>query len=366
MRSTSPARQRQVRRSALAALTIAALAATAACSSTTGTGGASGSSSSASIAAASGTDPIPGRPVPVQNADGKEYKIALVDFPSQVAEVFKASEAGAARAKEVLEGFGVTVDYLPVTDVSADGVNQVVRTAITEGYDAIGVTLLGPANCAPMKEAVDQGIKVAAMMSSADCVEGTGALFYHGEDSPTAWQEVAKALVEEIGDKTCTVGIVTGFFSAPQHEARRQGFIDGLEGSSITPVSKGVEAGVDTAKYQAAARDYVTANDDLCAIVATTGENGAMASTLTDEQAKTIKVISSDLTSGTRQQIESGKQFAAIEQDPFGSTYDTAIWLYNALVTGKGPDGGFDQPVTDLVVTKANLDEALRKQSQGY
>lgn len=363
MRSWTRVQPRRLGRAAASVLIIAALAApTAACSSS----GTTGDSQTPDIAAASGADPVPGRPEPVKNPDGTAYKIALVDFPSQVAEVFKASEAGAARAKEVLAPYGVQVDYLPVTDVSADGVNQVVRTAITEGYDAIGVTLLGPANCAPMKEAVDQGIKVAAMMSSADCVQDTGALFYHGEDSATAWQEVAKALVAEIGDRTCTVGILTGFFSAPQHEARRQGFIDGLAGSSITPVSKGVEAGVDTAKYQAAARDYVTANDDLCAIVATTGENGAMASTLTDEQAASIKVISSDLTSGTRKQIEDGKQFAAIEQDPFGSTYDTAVWLYNALVTGEGPEGGFEQPVTDLIVTKANLDEALRAQSQGY
>ncbi|MFC8849166.1 MULTISPECIES: sugar ABC transporter substrate-binding protein [unclassified Micromonospora] len=345
------------------ALATMSLVAVTGCGSS---GGSGTTDSSDDVAAATGTTPVPGRPTPVDNPDKKKVRIALVDFPAQVAEVFKASEAGASRAKEVLAGLGAEVDYLPVTTISADGVNQVVRTAINEGYDAIGVTLLGPANCEPMREAVAKGIKVAAMMSSADCVEGTGALFYHGEDSHAAWMEIAKSLVAAVGDKTCKVGIVTGFFSAPQHEARRQGFIDGLAGSGITPVSKGVEAGVDQAKYQAAARDYVTANDDLCALVATTGENGAMASTLSAEQAAKIKVITSDLTSGTRKQIEAGKQYAAIEQDPFGSTYDTSIWLYNAVIGGQGPDGGFNQPVKDLIVTKDNLTDALRKQSQGY
>lgn len=333
--------------------------------SAAGCSASSAPSASSSIAAATGTEPVKGRPVPVKNDAKKPVKIAIVDFPSQVAEVFKASEAGASRAGQVLAGYNATVDYLPVTTVSADGVNQVVRTAMTEGYDAIAVTLLGAANCAPMKEAVAKGIKVAAIMSSADCVEGTGALFYHGEDSLPAWTAIGQEMAKVTGTEPCTAGVVTGFFSAPQHEARREGLLAGINGSHLTAVGKGVEAGVDTAKYQAAARDYVTANPDLCAILITTGDNGAAASTLTAEQAAKIKVISSDLTSGTRKQIESGKQYAAVEQDPFGSTYDSSIWLYNAVITGKGPDGGFNQPVKNLLVTKENLQEALRMQTEG-
>lgn len=322
-------------------------------------------STGSSISAANGTDPVAGRPVPVKNTANKPVKIAVVDFPSQVAEVFKASEAGASRAGQVLKAYNVTVDYLPVTTVSADGVNQVVRTAMTEGYDAIAVTLLGAANCAPMKEAVDKGIKVAAIMSSADCVQGTGALFYHGEDSVQAWTAIGKQMAQATGTEPCTAGVITGFFSAPQHEARRQGLLAGIAGSHVTAVGKGVEAGVDPAKYAAAARDYVTANPDLCAVLITTGDNGGAAATLTVEQAAKIKVISSDLTSGTRKQIEAGKQYAAVEQDPFGSTYDSSIWLYNAVVTGNGPEGGFNQPVKNLVVTKDNLQEALRMQTEG-
>jgi ribose transport system substrate-binding protein len=320
---------------------------------------------SSGISAASGTSPVAGRPTPVANPQNKPVKIAIVDFPSQVAEVFKASEAGASRASQVLAAYNVKVDYLPVTTISADGVNQVVRTAMNDGYDAIAVTLLGAANCAPMKEAVAKGIKVAAIMSSADCVEGTGALFYHGEDSLSAWTAIGKQMAEATGTQSCTAGVVTGFFSAPQHEARREGLLAGIAGTHLTAVGKGVEAGVDPAKYQAAARDYVTANPDLCAILITTGDNGAAASTLTTEQAAKIKVISSDLTSGTRKQIESGKQYAAVEQDPFGSTYDSSIWLYNAVITGNGPEGGFNQPVKNLIVTKENLQEALRMQTEG-
>lgn len=339
-----------------------------ACALLIGSAGCSATGSStagSSISAATGSEPVAGRPTPVENTTKKPIRIAVVDFPSQVAEVFKASEAGASRAGQVLAAYNATVDYLPVTTVSADGVNQVVRTAMTEGYDAIAVTLLGAANCAPMKEAVDKGIKVAAIMSSADCVQSTGALFYHGEDSLPAWTAIGKQMAEVTGTAPCTAGLITGFFSAPQHEARREGLLAGIAGTHLTAVGKGVEAGVDTAKYQAAARDYVTANPDLCAILITTGDNGAAASTLTTEQAAKIKVISSDLTSGTRKQIEAGKQYAAVEQDPFGSTYDSSIWLYNAVVTGKGPEGGFNQPVKNMVVTKDNLQEALRIQTEG-
>jgi hypothetical protein len=35
------------------------------------------------------------------------------------------------------------------------------------------------------------------------------------------------------------------------------------------------------------------------------------------------------------------------------------------VITGNGPEGGFNQPVKNLIVTKANLEEALRMQTEG-
>ncbi|ADB49692.1 sugar ABC transporter substrate-binding protein [Conexibacter woesei] len=345
------------------ALLISAALAFAACGSSDSSS--KSGSKDTGIAAAEGTQPVAGRPMPVDNPDKQPVRIAIISAPPQIAEFFKAVTAGALRADDVLTAHGGSVDYVNVTDFTVGGINSAVRTAISQGYDAIAVSMLSSGNCAPLKEATAKGIKVASLAGNAECAESSGALFFHGEDSLKAWAGVGKTMVDATGGQECKVGIITGSFSVEAHEQRRNGFIDGLEGSNVSPVSKGVEGGVDPAKTQAATRDYVSANPDLCGIAVLVNDNGAAAAALTPEQAKKIKVISADLTTGIEKQIGNGKQYASFTQDPFGESYDTAIWLYNAVITGKGPEGGFFQPVEGVLVTKDNLEAAVEAQSNG-
>lgn len=323
-------------------------------------------SADSGFSAAGGATPVAGRPTPVENTDDKPIKIAIVAIAPEFAEFFKAYEAGIARANEVLKSSNATVEYIPVTTISADAFNNTLRSTITQGYDAIATQVLSSANCAPLEEAVAKGIPVAVINSTASCVESTGALFFHGEDARTAWgDQMATALLDAVGDQECTVGILTAGFAIEAMEERRMGVLDGLEGTNITPVDKGVDVGVDPGKTQAAARDYVSANEDLCGLVVLFGDNGAAAAALTDEQVKRVKVVSGDLTEGSVQQLKAGKQAAAFTQDPFGQTYDTALWLYNAVVTGDGPEGGFFQPSKGVIVTADNVDDAVEAQSKG-
>lgn len=316
--------------------------------------------------AASGSTALANRPKPVPNQDKKQVKIAVVAGAPEVAEFFKAYAAGIQRANSVLKPLHAKVDYIRITSITPEAFNSSLRTAITQGYDAIATQILGSANCAALKEAVDKGIKVAVINSTAACAETSGVTFFHGENAFDAWRDnVAKALINATGGKTCKVGIITAGFAIEAMEQRRKGVIAGLEGSNLTPVDKGVDVGVDPAKTQAATRDYVTANPDLCGIVVLFGDNGAAAASLSSEQAKNVKVVSGDLTKGTVQQIKDGKLAAAFTQDPFGQTYDTSIWLYNTVITGKGPAGGYAQPSKGLIVTADNVDKALKDQSGG-
>jgi ribose transport system substrate-binding protein len=326
----------------------------------------SNSNANTGFEAASGSGAISGRPTPVDNPENKKVKIAVVAFAPALAEFFKAYEAGVQRANSVLGARSTTVDYIQVTTIGPDALNTAIRSAMTQKYDAIATQVMTSANCAPIKEAVAKGIVVAAINSTAKCVQSTGALFFHGEDAFSTWRDaVAKAMIKATGDKECKVGILTAGFAVESQEQRRTGFIAGLQGSKLTPVDKGVEVQVDPAKTQAATRDYVTANPDLCGIVVLFGDNGAAAAALTPEQAKKVSVVSSDLTEGSVQQIKAGKLAAAYTQDPFGQTYDTAVWLYNAVITGKGPTGGYFQPSKGQIVTGENLDAAVKAQSQG-
>ena len=315
-------------------------------------------------------DPIPGRTIPVENTTGRTIKIGLISFPESN-EFFSGVKVGSDGARDVLAGYNAVVDYLTVNEFTQDAVNAAGRAALLQGYDAIAFLPLDNGACPLIKDAVEANVKVAVFITTADCAEESGALFFHGEDLPLAWGKIAvPALVEMINadplwaGKECKAGIITGAFAIPTHETMRLAILEGLKGTNVVPVSEGVEAENDLSKVGPAARAYLTGNpDDLCAIIVNIGDAGAAAAALTDEQAKRIYVLSADFTVGGVEQMRNGKQDLLLGQDPFGEAYDTAILLYNAVVTGEDP--GFYQPVKNSLMTVDNIDELMKAQAEG-
>lgn len=348
-----------------------AAASTAASSSTsTSTSPSQATSSSPASSAPSGTAPIAGRVAPVANDTGKKFKIALIGFPKSN-EFFAPVAHGSEVANDVLKAYGTTVDYITVNDFTQDAENAAAKTALLQGYNAIALLPLDNGACPVLKDATAKGVKSATYITSADCAQKSGALFFHGEDLFNAWKTLAvPALVSAVNadpywkGKTCKAGVITGAFSVPAHELMRTGILAGLKGTNISPVSSGVEIAQDLSKVGPAVRAYITGDPkDLCAIVVDIGDAGAAAAALTADEAKHIKVMSADLTVGGVKQMRAGKQAILIGQDPFGESYDTAMLLYNALASGKDP--GFYQPVKDSVMTPANIDALLAAQDSG-
>jgi ribose transport system substrate-binding protein len=317
-----------------------------------------------------GMAPIPGREQPVENSTGKHIKIGLISFPESN-EFFSTVKPGSDAANAVLANYDAQVDYITVNDFTQDAVNAAGQAALLEGYDALAFLPLDPGACPFIKDAVAQGVKVAVFITTADCAEESGALFFHGEDLEHAWGTIAdQALIAAVNadpqwaGKPCKVGVITGAFSVPTHETMRKAILAGLAGSDLSPVSDGVEIAQDLSKVGPATQAYITGNpDDLCAIVVDIGDAGAAAASLSDEQAQHIKVMSADFTVGGVEQLRKGKQTILIGQDPFGEAYGTAILLYNAVVNGKGP--GFYQPVVNSVMTPDNIDELMAAQAAG-
>lgn len=315
-------------------------------------------------------DPIPGRTQPVENTIGKTIKIGLISFPESN-EFFSSVKVGSDAAADVLKKFNAEVDYITVNDFTQDAVNAAGRATLLQGYDAIAFLPLDNGACPLIKDAVKANVKVAAFITTADCAKDSGALFFHGEDLDTAWGPVAVgAAVKAVNadpmwaGKQCKAGIITGAFSVPTHETMRKAILAGLKGTNISPVSDGVEIEQDLSKVGPAVKAYITGDpDDLCAIFVDIGDAGAAAAALTDEQAKHIKVISADFTQGGVEQMRKGKQAILIGQDPFGEAYDTAILLYNAVVTGRNPD--FHQPVKNSIMTPDNIDALMKAQADG-
>lgn len=322
------------------------------------------------VVSAADRGPIVGRTQPVENTTGRTIKIGLISFPESN-EFFSSVKVGSDGARNVLAGYNAVVDYLTVNDFTQDAVNAAGRAALLQGYDAIAFLPLDNGACPLIKDAVKANVKVAVFITTADCAQESGALFFHGEDLADAWGKIATpALVDMINKdpqwagKECKAGVITGAFAVPTHETMRLAILDGLKGTNVSPVSDGVEAENDLSKVGPAARAYLTGNpDDLCAIIVNIGDAGAAAAALTDEQAKKVYVLSADFTLGGVEQMKKGKQDLLLGQDPFGEAYDTAILLYNAVVTGKDP--GFHQPVKNSVMTPDNIDALMQAQAEG-
>jgi ribose transport system substrate-binding protein len=339
----------------------------AACGSSSSQG--SGTTASGQTTAAA-VKPVVARVQPAHNATHKKVKIALISFPASN-EFFAPVKLGADKANAVLRSDGASVDYITVNDFTQDAVNAATRAALLQGYDAVGIVALDAGVCPVIKGAVAKHIKVATFIVTAPCVQNAGALFFHGEDLYNAWKNISVPALKKAIDadpqwkgKNCKVGVITGAFSVPSHEEMRKGILDGLKQSGLTPVSSGVEIQQDLSKVGPAVRAYEASNpNDLCGVAIDIGDAGAGAAALSGTQAKRIKVLSADLTVGGVKQMRAGKQAVLIGQDPFGESYDTAIMLYNAVVTGKDP--GFYQPVKDSVMTQDNIDQLLKDQNDG-
>ena len=55
------------------------------------------------------------------------------------------------------------------------------------------------------------------------------------------------------------------------------------------------------------------------------------------------------------EQIKAGNMYAAIGQDPYGQSYDTIVWLYNALVDQQKPSPDYFIPTAAVVGTQDNI-----------
>ncbi|MDT4899903.1 MAG: hypothetical protein QOJ78_833, partial [Pseudonocardiales bacterium] len=62
-----------------------------------------------------------------------------------------------------------------------------------------------------------------------------------------------------------------------------------------------------------------------------------------------------DFTAENVAQIKAGNMYAAIGQDPYGQSFDTLVWLYNALVDKQKPSPDYFIPTRSVVGIRANI-----------
>ncbi|WP_405097063.1 sugar ABC transporter substrate-binding protein [Micromonospora sp. NBC_01412] len=301
-------------------------------------------------------DPIAGRPVPTDQAPDSEVKIAMIGFANNP--YWVSVKAGADYADRVLGSRKGKVDWIVAGEnIDVQTVSSAIRAADAQGYKGVGFFIAGEGNCADIKNLSAKGIKMGVYNTLFDCVGTSGGTINYAQEQYKAGQTAAQEMIKASGDKSGKVGIIVSQFTAPGSEQRRQGFVDGLKGSKLTPVSQGVEAKDSASNTFAAAQNYLQSTTDLVGIYATAGGPfGAAQAVAAAKKQDTVKVIGYDITTENIAALKDGSMHGVIGQDAFGQGYNVAVELFNAAVTGKQP-AEVKQEATAPFVTKDNLAE---------
>lgn len=305
--------------------------------------------------AASGpSDVISGRPAPTDQKPDKQVKVAMIGFANNP--YWVSVKSGADYANRVLGSRNGKVDWIVAGDnIDVQTVSSAIKGADAQGYQGIGFFIAGEGNCADIKTLSAKGNKLGAYNTLFDCVGSSGGTVNYAQEQYKAGQTAAKEMIKATGGKSGKVGIIVSQFTAPGSEQRRKGFVDGLQGSSLTPVGQGVEAKDSASNTFTAAQNYLQSNSDLVGIYATAGGPfGAAQAVAAAKKQDTVKVIGFDITTENIEAIKNGSMYGVIGQDAFGQGYNVAIQLYNAVVTGKNPDQ-VTQEAEAPFVTKDNL-----------
>jgi len=317
----------------------------------------------ASTLSAPPTPPPQGvRPALSTTKPAKPVKIAIIAIENNP--FFAQVKTGYDAVKPKIEATGGTIDWITAgTDVTVDNVGAAINAAVSEGYDAIAALMPGDGICGYVRQATAKGVLVAAYNGNASCAQSAGAIFFHGQDLRAAGVQAGKLMCTATQDlagpsKPGVVGIETESFTFQALEERRLGFLDGLRQNCpwVTQAGGGVEYQGSTDRVAAATTDYLNSANNLVGIYVTGGNPQVTAQTVASAgRTSTVKVIGFDLTAENVAQIKAGNMYAAIGQDPFGQSYDTAVWLYNALVDKQKPSPDYFIPTVSPVGTQANI-----------
>lgn len=290
----------------------------------------------------------------VKQLPSKPLRIAFLSFQNNP--FWFPVRDGANAAKEYLKNFNTTVDYIVMgDDLTAEKVVAAMETAIAKQYDAIAVVPIFDGTENIINKATKQGIPVFNFIAEGS--KKSDRLAFMGQDAYAAGQ-LAGQTIEKLTGGSGKIGVITGVFGATQHEQRMNGALDYLKEKdpNITVVGKYENKDKAETAYTLT-KDMLTANPDLKVIYVTAGGPFGAAKAIQDlKLTGKVGVVCYDHIPDNIKYVRSGEIKAAIAQDPFGQGFDSAVYLYNYLVTKQKPEKDFI-PVKLDVLTPENVDQ---------
>lgn len=260
--------------------------------------------------------------------DGDAYKIAFI--PGVANDAYYGSVA--CGVQSVAEKNGATVDVQAPNSFSPTDQIPILQSVIATNPDAI---IIAPTDSkalyAPLREAVDAGIKVVLVDTTLD--DPSIAEAEVSSDNEEAGKVAAETLAEALGGEAGSVITVNLTAGVTTTDAREKGFADAISSDS------GIEYlgqqysnnSVQTAESIISAA--IAANPDLVGVFSTAAFNteGAVAALKSAAVQDQVKVVGFNANPPGIDQIRDGSVFAQVVLKPYDEGVQAAEQTFNAL-----------------------------------
>ena len=219
----------------------------------------------------------------------------------------------------------VQVDIKMPPNGKTEEQNQILENLVSQGYDAIAVSVIAPKDQVAILNRVAGQTKLITFDSDA---AASNRLLYVG----TVNYDAGKALGERIVTllpKGGQVAAFVGFFSADNAGQRLKGIEDAIKGHGIEIVEKR-EDQTDRAKARSNVEDIVNARRDLALVTGLWSYNGPAIAAALEGTGKKGKVLAAvfDEEDGTLAGIKNGTIQATVVQKPYEMGYRSAKWMH--------------------------------------
>jgi len=283
----------------------------------------------------------------------KVLKLAFVT--NSVSDFWKIAAAGIHKYEKESK---VQVDMKMPPNGTPEEQNQILENLISQGYDAIGLSVDAPNDQVPVLNKAALKTKLITFDSDAP---KSNRLLYIGTNN----YEAGKVLGGEINKLLPNGGkiaVFVGTFSADNAAQRLKGVEDAIKGHKIDIIDKR-EDNTDRAKARSNVEDIVNAHPDLNLVVGLWSYNGPSIAAAIDALGKKGKVLAAvfDEDDGTLSGIANGVIQVTVVQKPFQFAYLACKWMHDLATKGDvakaqlPPDKVIDTGVD--VINKTNVAE---------
>ncbi|WP_437562010.1 sugar-binding protein [Sorangium sp. So ce542] len=234
--------------------------------------------------------------------------------------------------------------------------NQILESLASQGYDAIGVSVLAPDDQVTVLNKVAEKVKLITFDSDAP---KSNRLLYIGTNNYEAGKVLGNEIVKRLPNGGKMAAFV-GMFAVDNAAQRLKGIQDVVAQHNIELVDKR-EDNTDLAKARANVEDIINARPDLNVAIGLWSYNGPAIAAAVEALGKKGKVLPAvfDEEDATLAGVENGTVACTVVQKPFQFGYLGSKWLHDLATKGDAaiaaipPSKVIDTGVD--VITKENV-----------